>query len=35
MEKKSFSDFQTLLKGTLGQYYIGRWEYYKVVIDIV
>lgn len=28
-------DFQNLLQGDLGKYYIGRWEYYKVVIDLV
>jgi len=28
-------DYQELLKGKLGSYYEGRWEYFKEVIDII
>lgn len=28
-------DYQLLLKGDLGKYYEGRWEYFKEVIEII
>jgi hypothetical protein len=28
-------DFQKLLKGDLGRYYEGRWEYFKEVIELI
>jgi hypothetical protein len=35
MEPMSFEDFNNLLQGERGEYYTGRWEYYKEVIGIV
>lgn len=35
METMSFEDFNNLLLGEKGEYYAGRWEYYREVIDIV
>ena len=35
METIDFTDFQNLLHGPMGTYYTGRWDYFKVVIDIV
>jgi hypothetical protein len=35
METMTVEDFENLLSGNLSKYYIGRWEYYKEVIDIV
>ena len=35
METITFKDFQNLLEGQMKKYYLGRWAYYKVVIDIV
>ena len=31
----TYSDYEELLKGPRGHYYIGRWEYFSKVIDIV
>lgn len=31
----TYEDYQKLLKGPLGKYYIGRWEYFKEVIGII
>lgn len=31
----TYEDYQLLLKGDLGKYYEGRWEYFKEVIDII
>jgi Methyltransferase domain len=35
METIDFDGYQNLLNGPMGAYYVGRWEYFKVVIDIV
>jgi len=35
MELMTYSDFENLLSGPMGPYYVGRWEYFKVVIDII
>ncbi len=35
MDTMELDDFQNLLRGDLSDYYVGRWKYYKVVIDIV
>jgi hypothetical protein len=35
MQTMSFADYQDLLQSDRGEYYAGRWEYYKVVIDLV
>ena len=35
METMTAQDFEKLLQGEKGEYYAGRWEYYKEVIDIV
>lgn len=35
MDTMDFDDYQNLLRGDHGDYYIGRWEYYKVVIDMI
>lgn len=31
----SFDDYQMMLGGSHAEYYIGRWEYYKKVIDLI
>ena len=31
----TYKDYQNLLKGKLGRYYKGRWEYFKKVIEII
>jgi hypothetical protein len=35
MKTIDLTDFENLLNGPMGEYYNGRWEYIKVVIDIV
>ena len=35
MRTMDFADFEKLLQGPAGPYFVGRWEYYKVVADIV
>ena len=35
MKTMEFADYQELLRGDMQSYFVGRWEYYKVVIDIV
>jgi hypothetical protein len=35
MEVMTKKDYQKLLKGPLGRYYKGRWEYFKEVIKII
>lgn len=31
----TYKDYEDLLKGPRGQYYIGRWEYFKEVLKII
>ena len=31
----TYEDFERLLEGPRGKYYIGRWEYFKEVINII
>lgn len=31
----TYEDYRLLLKGDLGRYYEGRWEYFKEVLDII
>ena len=35
MQTMQYCDFQKLLNEDQGDYFVGRWEYFKVVIDIV
>jgi hypothetical protein len=35
MKTMELEEFQNLLRGPMGEYYVGRWEYYQVVSDIV
>ena len=35
MQTMQYSDFQKLLNEDQGDYFVGRWEYFRVVIDIV
>lgn len=35
LEIMTSEDYEELLKGPRGQYYIGRWEYFKEVIKII
>jgi hypothetical protein len=34
LETMTRADFEQLLAGPSGKYFIGRWDYYKVVIEI-
>lgn len=31
----SYKDFETLLNGEFGSYYVGRWMYYEAVLNII
>lgn len=35
METMTYEDYESLLHSSRGEYYAGRWEYYKEVIEIV
>ena len=35
MQTMTYTDFQQLLKGDMAEYYIGRWEYYQAVIELI
>ncbi len=35
METMTYADYEALLNGPRSQYFRGRWEYYKVAIEIV
>jgi len=35
LEVMTYEDYEKLLAGPLGEYYIGRWEYFKEIIDII
>lgn len=35
LELMTYSDYKSLLCGPRGQYYKGRWEYFKEVLDII